>query len=205
MASLDALLPFVLVHVPSAPHPLAYQCMRLAARELCRRTFVWRAWLDCEQAADPVTEFTFTVPDDAELVRFEKATLDDQPLTVASSNAQDRDWVAGAEDIDQSGITADLVTFTVTGAEVDGEVKARVALMPTLDATTVPNLLATRHLEAVASGAAARLLRTKGAEFYDLAASAVLRTEFEDGVADAARSVYKAQRAENPRPNAPQF
>lgn len=199
MATVDAFMPQVWIHAPAATDPLVRMCIVSAAREFCDRSLIWRDWLACVKSVSPVTEYTFTLPTGAEIVRLEAVTLDDAEVPVESFTAPALDWQASPADLEQQAITDDLVKFRLTGAEVSGTVKARVALKPTTAATTLPDLLASRYLEGICAGAAARVLSTVGAEFYRPMDAQVLRDAFEASVAAAAGDVFRGLRSQRPR------
>lgn len=200
MAALSSFMSRVLVHVPHAPQPLVHQALRDAAREFCRRTLIWRDWVACVKSVSPVNEYTPTLPTDSAAVRLDMVTLDDKPVAVESYTCPAIDWQAAPEDLMQGAITDDLVVFTLLGAEVDGDVKARVTLMPTPSASTLPDLLATRYLETIAFGAASLVRSAQGSSAtYDEAAAERLRGRFEAGLASATTDVFRAHRNERPR------
>lgn len=191
-------MPDTMVHAPSAPDPFARQALRRAARELCNRTYVWREWIACVKAVSPVSQYTFTLPTDSEIVRFEKVTLDGAPIEVLDFKAGTRDPVTHAADDPLGAASNGLVTFTLSGGEVTGTVKAFVSLMPTPLAATCPSLLV-RYMECIAHGAAASLCATPGASFENKDTSTRLRAMFEDELGSAGNDVFRGHRAAQPR------
>lgn len=198
MAALDVFLPDILVHAPGAPDPFVRQSIIRAAREWCQRTFGWKVWIACAADAPPDSQYAFTVPTDAELVRLERVTLAGRPIDVVNFRAPERDYVTYATEEAQGAITSDLATFTLLGT-VTGTLQAFVSLQPTLAAASVPDILASRYMESIAKGAAARLLLTEGATFAKPQMGALLRQEFLDAIGRATTDVMKGHTKATPR------
>lgn len=208
MASWDDFLPDVLVHCPSAPVPTVRRVLRRAARAFCQRTYAWKVWLPCEQAASPdLTDYTFVLPTGAELVRLEKVTADDKPVGVSMQDLPDEDWTDEdtATGLDERAITVDLLGFTLTGQALadTAVVKAYVALMPTRSAAACGfELLASRYFEAIVHGALARLFAIKGATFGDPDEAARFAGQFEADIARAVQDVSRGHTNKRRRPTA---
>lgn len=199
MAAWDLFLPHVLVHAQGAPDPYVRQCLRGAAREFCMRTFVWAPWFACAADSPPDQAYTFTLPADAEMVRFEGVTLDGRAIDYVPHRNVPRDWRTYA-DSEPEGVTFDdLTAFYLTGPAVTGTVQARASLMPTVLAATCPDLLATRYLEAIAHGAVYRLCGTKSVSFTDPDTATIARAEFELRVGSAIGDVHRGHSNQVPR------
>jgi hypothetical protein len=194
----DVFMPDTLVFAPSAPDPYVRQALCRAARELCQRTYVWREWVACVKAVSPVSQYSFTLPTDSELIRFEKVTLDGVPVDVIDWKAGWRDPVTYAADNEKAATSNDLVTFTLSGGEVTGTVKAFVSLMPSRLAATAPELLV-GYLETIAHGAAAILCATPGAMFENKDVARRMRDAFEDDIGSAGADTFRGQRGQQPR------
>lgn len=205
MAAWDVFFPLVLVHVPAAPDPLVEQALRLATRELCERARPWRAWLACVETAPGSGVYTITLPTDSQALRLEAVTVDGRPLEVVPFTWHERDWEAYPTQ-QQNGVTTDdLATMTVTGQSITGTVKAWVSLMPTLEAATAPDFLASRYREGIAAGAARNLLLTRGAPWYDPNAAVVPAAAFETAAGRASVDMARAHTGRFRRPAATWF
>lgn len=199
MAAWSVFMPDVLVHVPKAPDPLVHNALRAAAREFCGRTRAWRVWVSCTEASGV---YTFTLPAGAQVVRFERATVNGKPLDTIPFTWPEADWRVHGSLLDQGVISDDLATFRVTGQPVTGTLQAQVSLMPTRVASGVGDFVAERYLEGIAAGAAARLMSTKGADWYAPADSQLLRGAFDDAVSSACVDMARGHtgRLSSPRP-----
>ncbi|HRE01129.1 MAG TPA: hypothetical protein PLV68_07495, partial [Ilumatobacteraceae bacterium] len=80
-----------------------------------------------------------------------------------------------------------------------GTLQVLAALEPTATATTLPDFLARRYLEAIAAGAAARLLLTSKASFFDPAAAGLHRARFDEAVGAAGVAVMRGNTNTTPR------
>lgn len=197
MATWDVFLPDVRVHVPDAPDPLVRQALRRASRQFCRRTRAWRAWVTCT-AGDP-REYTMTLPTGAAVVRIERVTVDRKPLDLVPFHWPEHDPIEHADAEDVGVVSEDLATLVVTGPEITGDIRALLSLMPTRQATGVGDFVAERYLEAIASGAASDLLRTRGADWYDPQAANICEGQFQAGIAQACDDVTKWHTSTRPR------
>ncbi|HRG70692.1 MAG TPA: hypothetical protein PLH95_03585 [Thauera aminoaromatica] len=209
MASWDVFLTDVLVHCPSAPIPTVRRVLRRSARAFCQRTFAWKVWLPCEQAASPdLTDYTIALPTGAELVRLEQVVADGVPVTTTMQDVPADDWTdedTAAEMPDRQAVTADLLTITITAGPLadTAVVKAQVALQPTLAAAACAfELLATRYFEAIVDGALARLFAMKGATFGDNDEAAKFGAMFEAAIGRAVNDVSRGHTRSRRRPTA---
>lgn len=206
MASWDDFLPDVLAHCPSAPVPTVRRVLRRAAREFCQRTFVWKVWLVCNQASSPdLTDYTFALPTDSELVRLEKVNADGKPVGISMQDVPTDDWTdedTAAEMDPQQAITASLVGFTITGEPLadTAVVKAFVSLQPTrLAATCALELLATRYFESIVNGALAKLFAIKGSTWGDPQETLKYEALFEAAIGRAINNVSRGHTADRKR------
>ena len=95
------------------------------------------------------------------------------------------------DELEQLAVTRNLVTFTLTGNEQTGTVKAFMALQPTKAATTLPDLLASRYLEAVCDGAISYLLRLPRTTFENQAQANEARGRFMAAVGEAGKRLMQ--------------
>lgn len=199
MAALTVFYPDVLVWARTAPDPLVNQALVRSAREFCRRTLVWRQWLACVKSVSPVYEYTPTLPSGSEALQLEQVTLDGRTIEIATMWQPELDFEGDADDLEQLSVTRTLVTFTLTGAEQTGTVKAFLALQPTRASTTLPDLLASRYLEAICDGAISYLLRLPKTTFENQAQANEARVRFMTAVGEAGHDTFKGLTAARPR------
>ncbi len=186
----------VRVHVPDAPIPTVELSLTDAARDFCRRTRAWRAWV--ETTTSVAGRYLMTLPAESQVVRIERVTVDDTPRNVTAFNWIEYD-ANGNSAADIGVVSKDAATLILTGPETTGAVKAQVSLMPVMGATGVDDLIADRYLEHVAAGAASRLLRMKGAIWYDPQAAGITEAEFRDGVVRACDDTGRSNTSDRAR------
>lgn len=189
MAAWDIFMPLVQTGATDAPGPLVRQQLRLAAREFCKRTNAWVEWIDAATTLVPGV-YTFTKPTDAELVRISGATVAGRPIDLSLLAEYASDPVDNGANEAPAVSTGDLGTFMLTGAVTADPVKVKAILMPTIDAATCPDLLATRYLECIAAGARFGVLSTAGASFANPDGAALANTMFTSGINKAITQVF---------------
>lgn len=167
MIELDALLPDVLVHCPSAPEPLAIGYLRQAAQELCEASLSWRV-SDTLKVTTPECEAVLTTQD-AQIIRIEAAYLDQrelQPVTVSWLDDNDKGWEFRYAD--NTGTARYVVqkawnTIAVVPRQ-QGDLSVRLVLKPSIDALTIPKGIADRWRDAITGAATALCLLTNNNE-----------------------------------------
>jgi hypothetical protein len=193
MASWENWMPELVLAAPTAPAPLIYQCLNRSAREFLRQTRAWQEWLDPTQVTgEAFKEYEFELPQGAELLRLERATLNGRPLEVANA----RDVPADPWKYAQKGraylVSTDLQDFTVGSCSGTGLVQVYVSLLPGIRGSTVPDSIAVRYHEAIREGAKAALLNTSGTEYYQPDQAGVALGFFRQAVDDAAADVWRS-------------
>lgn len=185
MAAWSVFYPDVRVHVPSAPTPAVDMALCRAARELCLKSLIWKAWLACTETSSGSGIYNATLPTDSTPVRFDQATVGSTVRDITPFHWHERDWETW-ESMQPDGIsTADFVSLTITGASVTDDVQVQFSLMPSRAAASFPTHLAERFLETVAAGAARNLLLQAGAPWYDPQKASVPAGMFRDGLGRA--------------------
>jgi len=195
----DAWFPDVLVHAPFAPDPLVRQALCRASREFFRKTRAWVEWLDNEATATGVSStHAFVLPTESELLRMEQATADGRPAHVQSFRQRTADWTRHEEG-PQAVISRDLVNVELVGGIAAGvKVQVQASLIPTLDATGLPDHLANRFHEAIAEGAKAIVLMTPG-DFYKPDLASLAQAVFTAAINTHTVDAYMGHTAEVPR------
>lgn len=156
-------------------------------------------WLEAATTVDGTgVEYDFDLPSEAELLRLEQATLNGSRLKLQSYRLRPSDWSQFA-DGEKALISTDLSSYTLTGLFAAGDkVQVQVSLIPSLQATGIPDYLATSYMEAIAEGAKARLLLTPGS-FFQPELAGVAKARFDDAVASETVDSYRAYTNEVPR------
>lgn len=200
MAAWDNWMPELVLAAPTAPVPLIHQCLNRAARTFLRDTRAWQEWLEPVNAAGQAfIEHTFELPQGAELLRLERATLDGQPLAVAHARSLGADPWRHAQHGCAYLVSSDLRDFTVGALSGSGEVQVYATLLPTIRATSLPDSVGTLYHEAIREGAKAELLNTSGTDYYRPDQAAVALAFFRQAVDDATADVWRSSTPGVPR------
>jgi hypothetical protein len=197
MASWDNWMPELLLAAPAAPTPLVHQCLNRAARAFLKQTRAWQEWLEpMDIAGAGFTEYTFELPQGAELLRMERATLNGQPLAVANARDLPSDPWRYAQDGQAYLVSTDLRNFTVLARNpAGGAFQAYVSLVPSLRGTMVPDSVASLYHEAIREGAKAELLNTAGTDYYKPDQAAVSLAFFQRAIDEGTTDVWRSSTA----------
>lgn len=200
MKTWDDWFPVVMVHAPSAPDPLVRQALRLASREFFRKTRAWVEWLDAEATTTTASEeHDFDLPPQTDLLRIEKATADGRPIAVRSFRQWPADWMRHGDGGDSAVISRDLVSFHIVGGVQAGvKIQIQASMIPTLNATGLPDHLANRFYEAITEGAKATLLMTPG-EFFKPELAGLSQAMFTAAINTHAVDAYMGHTGDVPR------
>jgi len=156
-------------------------------------------WLDAVTVSAGTRTYDLDLPQDAQVVRMEKATVNGQPLDVMSITQLNTD--IDTDPIDKPGLTTvDRSTFTVTEGYPDGaQIKVRVSLMPTRSAYGIPDELFYRYSEDIVQGAKAKLMLYPNTDFYNEKLAFIAAAEFESAINNKAVDVWRGGTGKTPR------
>ncbi|TYK70280.1 hypothetical protein FSY45_24770 [Comamonas sp. Z1] len=189
MATWDNWMPELQLAAPTAPVPLIHLCLNRAARDFCANTRAWQVWLDPVQATgDATQEYGLDLPMGAEVVRLEAATLDGKPLEVVMAMDTEGDPVAMSRL--RGLVCTDLQNFYLPSGQV-GAVRVKCTLQPTISASTVPDLVASRFFEALRDGALSELLAKDNTDFFKPELAAVHLERFNQAKNTAQAAVWR--------------
>ncbi|MEF9946837.1 MAG: hypothetical protein RR800_00595 [Comamonas sp.] len=189
MATWDNWMPELQLAAPTAPVPLIHLCLNRAARDFCKYTRAWQVWLDPVQVTgDTALEYGLELPMGAEVVRLEAATLDGQPLHVAMAMDAEGDPVGMARL--RGLVCMDLQNFFIPSGQA-GTVRVKCSLMPTISASTVPDLVASHNFEALRDGALSELLAKDGTDFFKPEMASVKLVQFNQAKDAAKAAVWR--------------
>lgn len=197
MRDIDTFLPLVRRWAPTVPDPTALTAIRDTARNFCERTRIWRE-SDRITVTRPDAQGICSVPD-SEIFEIERADWKSKPpdgeedpnpdvwdhelkpKTVYWLDTERPLWQTW--DDGEPAFITQLYPDTVTVApKAEGTIFARFILMPADDALTLPDILR-QHREAIAKGAAAKVLDLPNREYSNPAQAVKLMADY-DKVAD---------------------
>lgn len=169
MTLLNQFLPRLLVYVPACSDPLAMQALLDSAIEFCEKTGVISARLDPIYLTPNTTEYELESPlASTEVFLVTKAQLDGQDVTpiMAEQVTLDAPRVARPDKLYVT-LNADCTSTVTINALPDQQYQLtmEVFLRPSRSATSVPDVLLTQWVDAVVSGALAKLYMVPGQPF----------------------------------------
>lgn len=199
MASWENWMPELVLAAPKAPVPLIHLSLNRAARTFLKATRAWQEWLEpTDVTGEAFKEYTFDLPQGAELLRLERATLNGRPLEVANA----RDLPADPWQQEQPGraylATTNLSEFTVRTSGA-GRLQVYASLIPGLRGTMVPDELASLYHEAIREGAKAELLNTEGTDYYKPNQAGVALAFFQRAMDEATTDVWRSNTSRGSR------
>ncbi|WOB06468.1 hypothetical protein [Piscinibacter gummiphilus] len=188
----DDLLPQLLGEVPGCPDITAINALRNAAIEFCRET---EAWAELQEDPIPLAdnEHTYDVecPSDAVVVRVLEAWVDGSPLTGKSMSEIGVLMPGWQSDVSNRPIyfnakeAPNRLRLFPTPANTQGELLTlRVAYAPKVNGKRISDQVGNRHLEALMSGAKARLMAMPKRAWTDLALADYHKTQFANAITD---------------------
>ncbi len=174
MATVDSLLPRVVVHAYSAPNNFVRQAIVDSAREFCRETRFWREDLAAVDTVVDQASYTLTLPTDSEVVDFNDIYFSTKrrllPKTMRQMDAINQQWrtQTGEPYYFQRGNNADVKLIYIPQAIEVGAIQANATLQPTSTATTIDDKILADFDETILHGALYRILRVPNKNWSDL-------------------------------------
>ena len=192
-------MPELVLAAPKAPVPLIHLSLNRAARTFLKATRAWQEWLEpTDVTGEAFKEYTFELPQGAELLRLERATLNGRPLEVANA----RDLPADPWQQELQGraylATTNLSEFTVRTSGA-GRLQVYASLIPGLRGNMVPDEVATLYHEAIREGAKAELLNTEGTDYYKPNQAGVALAFFQRAMDEATTDVWRSNTSRGSR------
>lgn len=188
MATLNDFLSLVAPNVESCPNATVVSAIRRSIREFCRETYVWKASLtDVDTVAGDAT-YTLVPPTDTQIVSVLNITHVDRdlmPIDEAWLDRYELNWRTFNDARRSTYVVHELYATDIRlvppplEADTPGLVNIRVAVMPTLTATTVDDVLLNDWDESIMYGALSRLMRYPEKPWTNLALAEDYRDRFD--------------------------
>lgn len=178
----DDLIPYILPRARGCAEIMVAFNARLAAIELCRRALVWRDYQAPILTVADKTSYTCAPNSAYSVIKLISLTLDATEVALL-------DPLRGQE-LDQANAVSNYAYGTANGFELHPAQTAGLAivtyasLVPSLNSNSLPDMF-NRYAEAIAHGALARILATKGRDYYDPAGAVENRLAWEDDIGNA--------------------
>lgn len=200
MRTWDVFFPDVLPEVLGCPEPTVERALLRASQDWCTRTRCWRADLDAITLRDGTADYDLAYPTQAEGVQIIGATIGgfDIGLEVVdgTTTADRRAGSRGSKRV----LTNDMRIVTVMPTPAaTGSLVITAVLKPSDTATGVPNELADRFKDQIATGALVRLLKLNKTEWTNPGLAGDKSKGYEKEVARVRKAVWKAWTNARPR------
>lgn len=192
MAALTALRPKVQPHVPGCPLPMIDDAILDAVIDFCNRSRAYRFTpAEITVVASTANYTVSDLPSNTEIAWLLAAEYDDQPIDTPDTGSIPQSWAT-----EEGEVTAAVVhSVTQIGLrKVPDEastLNVRLALRPTLSATTFPDEFNTLFREQIAAGALARLYAMPKNPWTATELVEDCRNQFDQAILDAS---YRADR-----------
>ena len=181
--------PFVATEVIGCPYPTLDQALLLTAIEFCRETKAWTESQDPIILIEGVNEYEIDVPTGAYVQTVRDVWIGShrlQPVTMSGLQNAMPDWLsAKGSEPSYYNMAGELTLLRVypTPTAVTGQAMVvRASYVPTMSATSLPDFLGQRHLDAIASGAKARLMAMPGVPWTNTELSIYYRANFDKAI-----------------------
>jgi hypothetical protein len=189
--ALSTLVQDVQAYVYGCPQPVIINALRLAAIDFCKKSEAWKYRPAAQNVVINVSHVVIPLPEDSEIHGYGDVKYNGGEITFL-----DWDTVTGYDPAFPS-ITGTPSNFTyqqdlgtlymypVPNESLAGSLLVMVILKPTITATTLDTVIATRYKEAIVSGAVQRLSMMDKMVWYDPKKALLHGKIFLAGVADA--------------------
>lgn len=194
MADLDKFLPYVLPNADGCPIPAAEQAIMSAAIEFCERSHAWNARLD----PIAVDALTAEVDIDVEagsavetIITAEFAGKEIQPKSEADLiEILGEGWRERTGTVTNFFLIGNAMRLVLIPADA-GSLVVRAAYRPLRSSNVLPDVLFEEHVEAIASGALAKLYATPNKPFSNPGLIEFHTRMMLDQATDARSKVYR--------------
>lgn len=195
MAVLADFYRYIVADLPGCPLPAIDQALVDIGIDFCQRTGVWKAWSNALTSVADQSDYSITIPTDAQVRQVECvalgskqiASISDLLLTGNRPNWQDDDGVVTQATFDETSNVVRLVPTPTIGNET---LRFLVSFIPTYNATTLPDVLLQRYARGFSAGVKAELQIQKQV-WADPAAAQINLSIYHDAVAACVAQVTR--------------
>jgi hypothetical protein len=185
-------LRFVYPLARTVSEPAALNALQQAASDFCERTGYWVEELDVIPVVGGVAEYELELPPQSSLVQIAAVAFNGAILHPRTMDDLDKMYV-GVDWMTARGTPRYYTQFTnelvrlvpVPDTRMNKALRVRATLAPSIDADEVPTELYERFGQDIAYGAASRLLREGGREYFNPELSVLYEQRFLQAVSTA--------------------
>ena len=185
MATVQSLIPRVVMQAPGLSEPAAEMHLLDAAIDFCRSAHPVVTDLTAITVTAGDATYTLTTSAGLRVIKVMRLTLDGQVLNPVSPDALPDDWQTDDGQPRYYFLRNETDVVLYPAPDVGGSLVATVATAPTRNATTIDDTLADIWLDGIIAGALERALVTPNQPYSDPARAAYFKAEFAKAVADA--------------------
>lgn len=186
MADHSAFYPMIAPDVLGCPSITIDSAINRAAIEFCGKALVWQDALTVVVLSPGVWSYALTLPAQSQLVVLQSVKLGTRELAAVADARGQIPWGEADGEPMRYALLADFGQILVDPAPLEASsLTLRAALAPKLTATSLPDLLADRHFEAIAAGAKAILMRMPEKSWTNFQASQFYEGEFKERTSKA--------------------
>lgn len=186
----------VLPNVPGCPQAVAKNAIRNATIEFCERSFVYQIDHTAINAVQDQAEYDYAAGAGLKVVRPEMVWYDKKPLTPVTRDDLDKLYAYWP---DEGGTPLyfvqekleKLILAPKPSAALASAIRLKVSVKPTRASTDIDDALWEKYLEAIASGANARLFAMKKKPWTDNPLSVHHKQLFDEAIAKARLAAAK--------------
>lgn len=196
MKPLDVFMPIIHRYAPGCPEPTAFGAIREAAIKFCERTRLWRCGGEDEfdVRADECADVA--VPYGAALYEMERVEFNGRDMRRVSTqwlDEQHPNW-RNNKQVSQAQYVTQICEDTLIFYPPDnGHVKVYGLLKPTLEADSLPDLLADKYRKTIADGALSDILIIPGKSWMNADLAVFFGNRFEAELGRLGTKTIKGQ------------
>ena len=190
--TLEEFYPYILAEVPGCPDPLININLVASAIEFCTKSLAWSETTAAIPLVDAQPDYVITAPANARALMPRDVWVDGSrmaPKTVDELAQVLPNWLTATGSTRafyNAAIPRGAIRVYPTPANVTTQaLTIRAAFIPTPEAQTLPDFLGQYHMEAIASGAKARLLNMPNVQWSNIALGVYHRQIFDNAIVDA--------------------
>lgn len=184
--NLDAFKPLVLTEVIGCPDPLLNQAILMAAAQFCRESMSWTETQDPITLVNGVSDYDLDAPMGAYLLTVRDVWVGNRRLQAITTQEVTPGERSSEPSFYNLATSRESLSVFPTPAGVTGaSLVVRACYFPAPNATSLPDFLGRNYLDAITSGAKARLMAVPAVPWSNPALGAYYRQIFDAAIIDS--------------------
>lgn len=190
--TLEEFYPYILVEAPGCPDPLINLNLVAAAIEFCTKSLAWTAFTTAIPLVEAQSDYVITAPADAQALMARDVWVDGSRMVAKTADELAQvlpNWQTDTGTTpayyNSAAARGSIRVYPKPVGVTTQALTMRAAFIPTPAATALPDFLGQYHMEAIASGAKARLLNMPNVQWSNIALGVYHRQIFDNAIVDA--------------------